>query len=117
MTPSEIMHKMIDALNINITILADEINEKKATLYQVTSGRNGISKRLANKIKDRYPQVNINFLLKGEGEPVMPITETLEPNPSNNTQQEILRQLHYLNLKIDKMGKEIELLTEIIKNK
>lgn len=42
--------------------------KRSENLYQIKKGNNGISLKLAQRITDRYPQINLAWLMMGEGE-------------------------------------------------
>lgn len=48
---------------------ADRTGIKRATLSHCLSGRNDVSKDIILKIHNAYPQVSVNWLMFGEGEP------------------------------------------------
>lgn len=48
---------------------ADRTGIKRATLSHCLSGRNDVSKDIISKIHKAYPQVSVNWLMFGEGEP------------------------------------------------
>ena len=41
---------------------------RSENLYQIKSGKNGISQNLARRIVDKFPEVSLGWLLSGEGE-------------------------------------------------
>lgn len=48
---------------------ADRTGIKRATLSHCLSGRNDVSKDIILKIHNAYPQISVNWLMFGEGEP------------------------------------------------
>ena len=50
---------------------ADRTGIKRATLSHCLSGRNDVSKDIILKIHNAYPQVSVNWLMFGEGEPYL----------------------------------------------
>jgi plasmid maintenance system antidote protein VapI len=65
----EILSELLAYLKISANKLASEIGLKANTsIYYVKNGRNNISPDLAKKITNRYPKINYNWLLTGEGE-------------------------------------------------
>lgn len=42
--------------------------QRSENLYQIKSGRNGISQALAQRIVDKFPEVSMGWLLTGEGD-------------------------------------------------
>lgn len=114
-TDSQIIHELIEALNVNISILAKEINAKRGTLYQVTSGNNSLSTNIKNKIVKRYPQVSMEFLNTGEGKPILSLDNILTSDPSNNIEEEIYRQITLLNLKVNRIENILIDLVKVLK--
>ena len=53
---------------VNATQFAEEIGIQRSALSHVMSGRNNPSLDFMLKIKSRYPDVNLDWLLLGEGE-------------------------------------------------
>ena len=69
MTDSERINKLVEYSGLSIKKLAEEIGLKTVqTLYDIRNGKHGISKDVANKIKGRYLNINLTWLLTGEGE-------------------------------------------------
>ncbi len=48
---------------------ADRTGIKRATLSHCLNGRNDVSKDIILKIHNAYPQISVNWLMFGEGEP------------------------------------------------
>lgn len=69
MTDSERIEELVKFSGLNIKRLAEEVGLKTVqTLYDIRNGKHGISKEVANKIKGKYLNINLNWLLTGEGE-------------------------------------------------
>lgn len=69
MTESERLKCVIEYYKMSTNKFAEYIGLKSAqNLYDVLKGRNGISKNLSEKIKALCVNVNISWLLTGEGE-------------------------------------------------
>lgn len=69
MTDKERINELKKFTGLNFSRLASEIGIKTVqTLYDIKNGRHGISKELAEKIQARYLDINIAWLLTGEGE-------------------------------------------------
>jgi len=76
-----------------IEILLDELKHTKYSLsialgyvngsvfHNILNGRNGISTGLANKVVDKFPQINYRWLLRGEGSMLVEPKENLVNNP------------------------------------
>lgn len=73
LSDSEIMDRLLDAIRYKAPEFADKLGYKSAaSIYNVMKEYNGakITKSMANKIIEHFPNVNLMFLLKGE-EPIL----------------------------------------------
>lgn len=106
LSDKDILKNVAKAVNRNITMLAEEIEEKKGTLFQITTGRNCISTRIKAKIIEVYPNVNPNYIELGE-EPI------LLKSPSHNEdnfKEEIFMQLALLDKKVSMLNDKLSTL-------
>ena len=62
------MCAILDALDTNAHALGKKIGASDATIHQVASGRNKLSGDVILKIHEHFPQLNLSFARKGEGE-------------------------------------------------
>ena len=69
---------------------ADRAGIKRATLSHCLNGRNDVSKDIILKIHNAYPQVSVNWLMFGEGEPY--IKEKLK-TPTSLFDEKIIARL------------------------
>ena len=53
---------------------------RSEALYQIRNGTHGISKALAQRIVDKFPEVGMGWLLTGEGEMLLPAVR-VKPTP------------------------------------
>lgn len=86
LSDSEIMSQLLDALRYKAPEFADKLGYKSsASIYNVIKEFGGakITKKMANKIVELFPNVNMLFLVKGE----LPI---LVDNSKAKAQQNIL---------------------------
>ncbi len=66
------IEKIVDWTGLSVNAFAMRIGLNRAeNLYQIKKGNNGISKELATQIANRYPNVNRNWLITGDGEPFL----------------------------------------------
>lgn len=73
MSDSERIKKLEEFTGLSLNKLAAEIGIKSPqTFYDIKSGKHGISKDLADKIKAKYLNINMSWLLSGEGEMITP---------------------------------------------
>ncbi len=63
----ERIKKIIDAQNLSSSAFANEIGVQRSSVSHVLSGRNKPSLDFIIKIKERYPDVNLDWLLSGKG--------------------------------------------------
>ena len=69
MTDSERIKEFRKFTGLNFSKLAEEIGLNTVqTLYDIKNGKHGISKDVAEKIQAKYLNINIAWLLTGEGE-------------------------------------------------
>jgi transcriptional regulator with XRE-family HTH domain len=59
--------KIMESRQINSAQFADEIGVQRSALSHVLSGRNNPSLDFMLKIKQRYPEINLDWLLIGNG--------------------------------------------------
>jgi hypothetical protein len=65
---SEIINKVISALDTNANKLSSELNySSHMSIYLIVKGTNKISKGLKERLIMKFPQVNYNYLSTGEG--------------------------------------------------
>lgn len=73
MSDSERIKKLEEFTGLSLNKLAAAIGIKSPqTFYDIKSGKHGISKDLADRIKAKYLNINISWLLSGEGEMITP---------------------------------------------
>lgn len=62
------IQELIEKLNLTSSKFADEIGVPRSSISHIVSGRNKPSLDFVTKILEKYPEVNINWLLFGRGE-------------------------------------------------
>ena len=62
------LKKLIKALNLNQSSFARSLGMTQPNISRMVAGSSNISVEVLNRIKDRYRQVNLHWLLAGEGE-------------------------------------------------
>lgn len=73
-TGSEIINEVLEIVEMNAASFAVSIGKSPQNIYDVINGKvKKVSLELATLITDKYPQFNINYLRKGEGEIINPI--------------------------------------------
>lgn len=69
MTDSERIKWLEEFTGLSLNKLSSELGLKTPqTFYDIKNGKHGISKDLADKIKAKYLNINIGWLLTGKGE-------------------------------------------------
>ena len=119
----QILDDLLKFLNMNARQLsmALEMSTPQA-FYDIRSGKCGISKALAGKIQEKFPNVNMGYLLTGKGN----ISGTV--NNGDNTAGVVIQgqnsltnspidNRHYYSDSPDVLKAQIELLDERIKEK
>ena len=64
----ERIEQLITIKKLTASQFSEEIGVQRSSLSHVLSGRNKPSLDFMLKIKNRYPEINLNWLLLGEGE-------------------------------------------------
>ena len=73
MTDSERIKEVKNFSKLSFNKLAKELGLKTVqTLYDIRDGKHGISKDVAEKIQAKYLNINLTWLLTGEGEMLNP---------------------------------------------
>jgi transcriptional regulator with XRE-family HTH domain len=67
---SERLQIIIDLKEIQPSKFADEIGVQRSSMSHIIAGRNKPSLDFLQKVVQRYPEININWLLSGIGEPI-----------------------------------------------
>jgi transcriptional regulator with XRE-family HTH domain len=87
---SERIKIIIDLKELQPSKFADEIGVQRPNMSHIIAGRNKPGLDFLHKIVKRYPEVNINWLLSGLGEPLFHWNEPkgeqeIEENAENST--------------------------------
>jgi hypothetical protein len=107
----EVLEGLLSYLKISANKLSSEIGlTANTSIYHIKNGRNGISPDLANKIVDRYPEINYIWLLTGEGEMIegeMEQSIASEPAPEYGMDF-LIKENQFLKQQILNKDQEIE---------
>lgn len=99
----EVLIELLNHLKISANKFAFEIGLNANTaIYHVKNGRNNISPELAKKIQKRYPELNYNWLLTGEGSMLKSESKT----PAKQEAEE--PGSHYENGKLEQFRQETQ---------
>ena len=89
--------KLIEKKNLTATQFAGEIGVQRSAVSHLLSGRNKASLDFMLKIKNRYPEVNLDWLLLGEGKMIE--TAPKEETAVKKVQEELFRD--EMDLKVE----------------
>jgi transcriptional regulator with XRE-family HTH domain len=64
---NERIKKLMETKNLSSTQFSDEIGIQRSSLSHILSGRNNPSLDFMLKIKSRFPEINLDWLLLGSG--------------------------------------------------
>lgn len=94
-----IIEELVQFLNKNMSQIGREIGKRDGTvLYNIQTGRNKMSRNLAAKLKETYPQLNELYLLTGEGSIALdPKEDTPKENPVNKSLEKQIKLLERLS--------------------
>lgn len=99
----EILKNIAKTVNRSITMMADDMNEKKGTLFQITAGRNNISAKIKAKILDTYPIISDYYIETGQGD--------IKTKPQSQHDEAFIEEIF---MRIAKMEVEIKSLSSKI---
>ncbi len=68
MTLNDRISKIIEYSQLTSSEFADEIEVQRSSISHITSGRNKPSLDFLIKVKERFPELNWDWLINGEGE-------------------------------------------------
>lgn len=89
MNLKERISKVITYSELSLSEFADEIEVQRSSISHITSGRNKPSLDFLMKIKNRFPELEWEWLIEGEGEmmkkPVIPTETKTTPEKSKPT--------------------------------
>lgn len=87
------IQELIEKLNLTSSKFADEIGVPRSSISHIVSGRNKPSLDFVTKILEKYPEVNINWLLFGRGECFSGDIESTQTDiSSSDTPKEIKKE-------------------------
>lgn len=73
--------KIIEYSQLTASDFADEIDVQRSSISHITSGRNKPSLDFITKIKDRFPEIEWDWLINGKGEMITPPQSNEKINP------------------------------------
>lgn len=75
----ERLEELMNLLHLSPTQFANEIGVQRATLQHILSGRNEPSLKIIMAIHNKYPDVELEWLLKGIGTPIPQLSQNTKP--------------------------------------
>lgn len=124
-TDKQVLDDLLKFLNTNARQLSIALGmNTPQAFYDIRSGKCGISKALAGRIQEKFPNVNTDYLLTGKGN----ISGTANMNNGDNTIGVVIQgqnsltnspidNRHYYSDSPDVLKAQIDLLDERIKEK
>ena len=117
-----IIDELTRFLNKNMSQIGREIGKRDGTiLYNIQTGRNKMSRNLAAKLKEVYPQLNESYLLTGKGTMLIQPKERccegemmVEPKETP-VDEAILKQMKLLERLSEGQDAQIQLLKDRVK--
>ena len=85
MNLNERISEIISYSELSSSEFADEIDVQRSNISHITSGRNKPSLDFLIKIKERFPELQWDWLIKGEGEMIKTIEEEIIPEKPKPT--------------------------------
>ncbi len=78
LTPQERIERVVCWAGLSTNAFAAQIGlSSPQSLYQIKSGKHGISRAVAECIYNRYPEVDLGWLMTGEGEMLRPLDKPI----------------------------------------
>lgn len=113
----EQIKKLMDVKNLSATQFSDEIGIQRSSLSHVLSGRNKPSLDFMIKIKSRFPEINLDWLLMGTGKMIeqkIPEHKEIEKVKKNETTENSsdVGLFSELDEQVDQLGKNYETLAK-----
>lgn len=82
------LEKLFKYYGLSAAVFADKISVQRSSISHLLSGRNKPSLEFVLKIIKTFPEVNLYWLLKGEGKFPSDKTETLTPTSPTSLKKE-----------------------------
>jgi hypothetical protein len=79
MQQGERLEEAIAAMRVNRDVFFEDFGYKtrgSTIVSQIRRGRSGITRKMLRLIEKHWPQVNIDYLMNGRGEPLLPVRGT-----------------------------------------
>ena len=100
---AERLKNVMEYYNLTATALADSIAIQRSSISHLLSGRNKPSLDFVMKVLEKYPDVELYWLLNGKGEFPQSIKNVIPPTPSHHQEKNMLPHISSENSEIDKI--------------
>ena len=84
MNLNERISKIIEYSQLTSSEFADEIDVQRSSISHITSGRNKPSLDFLIKVKEKFPELEWDWLIKGDGEMLIKKEESQAAEPEQN---------------------------------
>ena len=112
MTDIQILEELKKIVGLSFNSLAKELGLKSPQIfYDIKAGKCGISKDLANKIHEKFLNVNYSWLLTGEGE------STVSEKQVHSSYDPVAMAIHVLNEQLKVKDAQIAKLHHLLEMK
>jgi len=113
MNLNERISKIIEYSNFTSSEFADEIDVQRSSVSHITSGRNKPSLDFLVKVKEKFPEIDWDWMIRGNGEMLIkPEENTEEPEKNKPSLPDLFAMIDDENFGIteseDKIQKEIQ---------
>lgn len=124
-TDKQRLEELLTFINMNARQLSLALGlNRPQVFYDIKAGKCGISKSMAAKIQEKFPNISMNYLLTGEGSIAGTSNQKVGDNTSgvviqgqNQISNSPIDNRHYYSDSPDVLKAQIELLDERIKEK
>lgn len=98
------LEKLSSALGMTLKAIGEAIGASHGTLPALKNGKNGISSKYLYEISKKFPQINILYLITGEGD-ILQAPHTIEEKDASQAPQlhEICERLSSIEQRLEKM--------------
>ena len=92
------LQEILDYYGVSATAFSEEINFNRSTISHLLSGRNKPSLEFVMKVLQKYPEVELYWLLNGKGEfpsekkPTSPLTPELQNSTTEKNEASFLEK-------------------------
>lgn len=96
------IERLSKALGVPVSVLSPQIGLSDSTLFAVKRAKNGIPSEYIRLLKEHYPRVNIEYLVMGEGDILLP-----DVKETDLKKFEILKKMELVETAVSAMKQEL----------